>query len=38
VRVADMGRAAIPLVVGILAWGGLWLRDGRLRRLIPFRG
>jgi hypothetical protein len=23
--------------VGVLAWGGLWLRDGELRSLIPFR-
>jgi len=36
-RVADTARAAIPLVAGILAWGGLYLRDGRLRELIPFR-
>lgn len=36
-RVADTARAAIPLVVGILAWGGLYLRDGRIRQLIPFR-
>jgi len=25
------------LVVGILAWGALYLRDGRIRQLIPFR-
>jgi len=37
VRVADTARAAIPLVVGMLAWGGLYLRDGRIRQLIPFR-
>ena len=36
-RVADTARAAIPLVVGILAWGGLYLRDSRLRQLVPFR-
>jgi len=36
-RIGDAARAAIPLVVGILAWGGLYLRDGRLRQLIPFR-
>lgn len=22
--------------IGILAWGGLWLRDSRLRRVFPF--
>jgi hypothetical protein len=36
-RIADTARAAIPLVVGILAWGGLYLRDSRIRELIPFR-
>jgi len=36
-RIADAGRAAIPLVVGILAWGGLYLRDNRIRQLVPFR-
>jgi hypothetical protein len=36
-RIADTARAAIPLVVGILAWGGLYLRDSRIRHLIPFR-
>jgi hypothetical protein len=37
-RVGDGARAAIPLVVGILAWGGLYLRDSRIRQLVPFRG
>jgi hypothetical protein len=36
-RIADAARAAIPLVVGILAWGGLYLRDSRIRQLVPFR-
>jgi hypothetical protein len=36
-RIADVVRAAIPLVVGILAWGGLYLRDSRIRDLVPFR-
>jgi len=36
-RIADTARAAIPLVVGILTWGGLYLRDSRIRQLIPFR-
>src|SRR5882672_10292324 len=26
-RVGDTARAAIPLVIGILAWGGRYLRD-----------
>ncbi|MEW5927462.1 MAG: DoxX family protein [Gemmatimonadota bacterium] len=26
-----------PVYVGVLAWGGLWLRDPRLRALLPLR-
>jgi len=36
-RIAYTARAAIPLAVGMLAWGGLYLRDSRIRQLIPFR-
>lgn len=36
-RIADSARALIPLVAGILAWGGLYLRDSRIRQLVPFR-
>ncbi len=36
-RIADTARAVIPLAVGMLAWGGLYLRDSRIRQLIPFR-
>ena len=36
-RVGDAPRAAIPVFIGILAWGGLYLRDRRIRELIPFR-
>lgn len=25
------------LYLGLMVWGGLWLRDGNLRSLIPFR-
>ena len=35
VRVSD--GFAIPLVLGVLAWGGLFLRDARLGELIPFK-
>jgi hypothetical protein len=27
----------MPVVLGMLAWGGLWMRDSRLRALIPFK-
>ena len=36
-RIGDTARAVIPLAVAILAWGGLYLRDARIRQLIPFR-
>ncbi|MEO7359016.1 MAG: DoxX family protein [Gemmatimonadaceae bacterium] len=36
-RVADTARAAIPIIAGTLAWGGLYLRDARIRQLLPFR-
>lgn len=26
-----------PVVIGAMAWGGLWLRDGDLRQWIPLR-
>jgi hypothetical protein len=28
---------AIALVMGAMVWGGLWLRDPRLRTLLPWR-
>lgn len=36
-RIGDTARAVIPVVVGLFAWGGLYLRDRRIRRLVPFR-
>jgi len=27
----------VPIVLGVLVWGGLWLRDERLRALAPLR-
>ena len=43
--IATHFRVASPLLthtmfgvyVGVLAWAGLWLRDGRLRTLLPLR-
>lgn len=35
-RIADPSWP-MPLVLGMLAWGGLFLRDPRLRQLIPVR-
>ncbi len=34
-----MGAMALmPAVFGVLVWGGLWLRDPRVRALLPLRG
>jgi hypothetical protein len=27
-----------PIILGVLVWGGLYLRDDRLRALLPLRG
>jgi DoxX-like family len=35
VRVGD--PFLIPIVLGVLVWIGLWLRDERLRAIFPFR-
>jgi hypothetical protein len=38
VRVGDpIFTVLFPVVFGVLLWGGLWLRDGRLRALIPLK-
>jgi hypothetical protein len=37
VRIGDPARAMIPLIAGILAWAGLYLRDERIRQLLPLR-
>ena len=33
---ADDGKFFVPVVVGAIAWLGLYLRDRRLRALVPF--
>jgi hypothetical protein len=39
VRVGDpwFSHAFFPVYIGLLVWGGLYLREQRLRALIPFR-
>lgn len=29
--------AAMPVVVGVIVWAGIWLREPRLRALLPLR-
>jgi hypothetical protein len=31
-----LSHTLFPLYVGCLMWGGLWLRDARVRALLPF--
>jgi len=40
VRIGDpcFSHALFPVYIGLLVWGGLYLRDERLRALIPWRG
>jgi hypothetical protein len=40
VRMGDplFSHVLFPTYVAALLWGGLWLRDPRLRRLLPLRG
>jgi hypothetical protein len=35
-RIADP-TYPMPVILGMMAWGGLYLRDMRLRELIPLR-
>jgi hypothetical protein len=38
VRAGDpLGRMLVPVFFALLAWGGLYLRDERLRELLPLR-
>ena len=39
VRVGDpwFSHSLFPVYIGLLLWGGLYLREGRLRALVPFR-
>src|SRR5262245_2856015 len=38
VRIGDPSfKVFMPILIGALAWGGLYLRDERLRSLIPLR-
>jgi hypothetical protein len=33
----DAFSIVFPIIFGVLVWGGLWLRENRLRTLIPLR-
>lgn len=38
VRVGEgLFPVSFPIIMGVLVWGGLWLRDERLRTLIPLQ-
>jgi hypothetical protein len=37
VRIGDAPGAVAPALLGVLAWGGLYLRDARIRALLPLR-
>lgn len=35
--VEGFAKAGFPIYVAVFIWGGLWLRDNRVRSLIPVR-
>jgi len=37
VRVLDLRSVPIPILFAVVLWGGLYLRDSRLRALVPLR-
>ncbi|HZF08609.1 MAG TPA: DoxX family protein [Thermoanaerobaculia bacterium] len=37
VRILDLRSVPIPILFAIVLWGGLYLRESRLRALIPLR-
>jgi hypothetical protein len=37
VRAAEWANVPVPVVVGVLVWGGLFFRDARIRALLPWR-
>jgi hypothetical protein len=37
VRIGDLGSITIPVLLGVFVWLGLYLRDARVRELIPWR-
>lgn len=38
VRIGEPYPVLVPLSTSMIAWLGIWLRDERLRSLLPFRG
>jgi hypothetical protein len=36
-RLGEWYPPLVPFTTAVLAWGGLWLRDARLRTLLPWR-
>lgn len=37
VRIGDFYPLLVPLSTSVIAWAGIWLRDERLRALLPLR-
>jgi hypothetical protein len=36
-RINDLAMLPVPIIVGVLIWLGLFLRDARIRALVPLR-
>ena len=37
VRIGELNPPLVPFTTAVLAWAGLYLRDARIRALLPFR-
>ncbi len=37
VRLGETGKIPFPILFAVLLWGGLYLREARLRELVPLR-
>jgi len=37
-RIADPYPILVPFSTAVIAWAGIWLREGRLRAVLPLRG
>jgi hypothetical protein len=38
VRIGEWFEILTPIVLGVMVWGGLYLRDERVRAILPLRG
>jgi hypothetical protein len=37
VHAAEFGQTAVPVLIGVILWLGLYFRDARIRAVVPWR-